>query len=180
MSRKNNNLRRESAASKYTINERIRATEVRVIEGLPAGIYSKEEALKEAEKLNFDLVLINANASPAVCKVVDFKKFLYEEKKSKKDSEKKQIKVVLKEVKFSPNIGDHDYEVKKRSVIKFLEQGNKVKASVFFKGRTIMFKDRGEIVLAKLATEIGKYGIPESVPKMESRNRMGFIIKSKK
>jgi len=180
LDRRNDNKRNNSAASKYTINDRIRATEVRVIEGLPNGIYSKEEALSEAKNLGFDLVLINANASPAVCKVVDFKKFLYEEKKRVKDSEKKQIKVVLKEVKFTPNIGDHDYDVKKKSVIKFLEKGNKVKASVFFKGRTIMFKDRGELILAKLAIEIEEYGIPESVPKMEARNRMGFIIKPKK
>jgi len=180
LSRVNNNNRSDSGSSKYTINEKIRASEVRVIEGLPNGVYSKEEALSEAKKLGLDLVLINANASPAVCKIVDFKKFIYQEKMKIKDLDRNQLKMVMKEVKFTPNIGDNDYEVKKKSVIKFLEKGNKVKASVFFKGRTIMFKDRGELILTKLAVEIEEYGIPEGVPKMEAKNRMGFIIKPKK
>lgn len=176
----NNKKTNDSAASKFIINDKIRATEVRVIDGLPNGIYSKDDALDEAKNLGLDLILINANTSPVICKVVDFKKFLYEEKKRVKNSEKKQIKIVVKEVKFTPNIGDHDYGVKKKSIIKFLERGNKVKASIFFKGRSIMFKDKGEIILSKLAIEIEDYGIPESIPKMESKNRMSFVIKPKK
>ena len=171
---------RKKFGSNYILNERIRAIEVRVVEGLPNGVYSKEEALSQAKELGLDLVLISENASPPVCKVVDLNKFLYQEKQRIKDQDKKQVKIVLKEVKFTPNIGEHDYEVKKRNVIKFLERGNKVKASVFFKGRTVVFKDRGELVLAKLAIEIEEYGIPEAMPKMESKNRMGFVIKPKK
>jgi len=154
---------------------------VRVVEGLPENdVYHTEDAIKQAKELGLDLVLISANASPPVCKVVDFSKFLYQEKQKTKEQQKNQIKVVVKEIKFTPNIGDNDYEVKKKKIIEFLEDGCKVKASVFFKGRNIMFKDRGELVLARLATDIEEYGVPENVPKMESRNRMGFIIKSKK
>ena len=164
----------------YITNESILANEVRVVEGIDVGIYTKKEALLEAERLGLDLVLITPNANPPVCKVVDFKKFLYEEKRKLREIDKNQSKVVIKEVKFTPNIGENDYEVKKKSVIKFLEKGNKVKVSVFFKGRNVMFKDRGEFILAKLATEIENYGVPESLPKMESNNRMGFTIKPKK
>jgi translation initiation factor IF-3 len=165
--------------SNYTINDRIRAEEIRVVEGLPVGIYSKKDALYEAKNLGLDLVLISAKATPPVCKVVDFKKFLYEEKKRKKEQEANQIKVIVKEVQFGPNIGEHDYETKKRNVIKFLSRGNKVKCIVFFKGRTIVYKDRGELVLARLATEVEEYGNPEAMPKMMGK-RMSFIIKPKK
>jgi len=176
----NSKNQKSSNSNSYIINEKIKSEEVRVVEGLDVGIYTKEEALSEAKNLGLDLVLISPNANPPVCKVVDFKKFLYEEKKKKKDLEKNQIKILIKEVKFTPNIGENDYEVKKKSVIKFLEKGNKVKASVFFKGRTVMFKDRGELILAKLATEIEEYGVPEDMPKMEAKNRMGFTIKPRK
>lgn len=180
MKKRNNRKKREKFGSKYIINEKIRAEEVRVVEGIPNDIYTKEEALRQARNLELDLVLISPNAKPPVCKIIDFGKFLYKEKQRIKEQEKNQVKVVVKEVKFTPNIGDHDYEVKKKNVVKFLERGDKVKASVFFKGRTIMYKDRGELVLLKLASEVEEYGIPENVPKMESRNRMGFVIKPKK
>jgi len=178
--KRNSTNKRNDRGNKYVINNNIRAREIRVVEGLEVGIYTKENALTEAENLGLDLVLITPDANPPVCKVIDFKKFLYEEKKKIKEREKNHVKVVIKEVKFTPNIGEHDYEVKKKSVIKFLKKGSKVKTSVFFKGRNIMFKDRGEFLLAKLATEIEEYGTPEEMPKMEARNRMGFTIKPKK
>jgi len=162
--------------SKYIINDKVRAREVRVVEGLESRVYSTEDALREAAALGLDLVVTNMNTSPLICKVVDFKKFLYEEKKRKKELESNQVKVIMKEVQFSPNIGEHDYETKKRNVVKFLERGNKVKCTVFFKGRTIMFKDKGELVLAKLATEIEDTGTPEAMPKLIGK-RMSFIIK---
>lgn len=179
MSKKNNRSRREIPGSKYTINNRIRAKEVRIIEGLPQGVYPIEKALKETEKLGLDLVATNLNTSPPICKVVDFKKFLYQEKQKSKDLKGKQNKIIVKEVQFSPNIGEHDYETKKKSVIKFLSKGNKVKCTVFFKGRMIIFKDKGELVLAKLASEIEEYGTPEAMPKMTGK-RMTFFIKPKK
>jgi len=166
-------------SSKYTINDRIRAIEVRVIEGLENGVYSKEDALRQAKDLGLDLVATNLNTSPPICKVVDFNKFLYQEKQKEKDLVKNQVKTIIKEVQFSPNIGEHDYETKKRNVMKFLEKGNKVKCTIFFKGRTIMFKEKGEYVLARLASEIEDCGTPESMPKLIGK-RMAFIIKPKK
>lgn len=181
MKKRSSRIRKEKLSDKYTLNDKIRAKQVRVVEGLSENnIYNIEDAIRQARELELDLVLINANASPPICKVIDFNKFLYKEKQKEKEQKKNQSKVVLKEIKFTPNIGDNDYEVKKKKIIEFLEDGFKVKASIFFKGRNIMFKDRGELILSRLAIDIEKYGIPENVPKMESRNRMGFIIKSKK
>lgn len=176
MNKRNNRGRREMPGSKYTINDRIRVTEVRVVEGLDQGVYSKEDALKQAEDLGLDLVAINLTTSPPICKVVDFKKFLYQEKQKAKDLVKNQVKIIVKEVRFSPNIGEHDYETKKKNVIKFLEGGNKVKCTIFFKGRSIMFKDKGEYILAKLASEVSDHGNPEAMPKLAGK-RMSFIIK---
>lgn len=177
--RKSSGNKRELPGSNYKTNEQIRFPEVRVVEGLYQGIYKTSEALQEAKRIELDLILINENANPPICKVMDFTKFLYNQKKAKKINEANQSKSTLKEVQFSPNIGEHDYEVKKKSVIKFLERGDKVKVSVFFKGRTIMFKDKGEYILAKLATEIETYGVPEALPKMNGKNLL-FIIKPKK
>jgi translation initiation factor IF-3 len=176
LSRGNNNNKREIPGSHYVKNEKIKYSEIRVIEGLEPGIYETKDALREAEKANMDLILISEKANPPVCKIVDFSKFLYEEKQRQKELKDKTLKIVVKEVQFTPNIGDNDYEVKKRSVIKFLEKGNKVKAIVIFKGRNIMFKDRGELILAKLATEIEDHGIPEEMPKLMGKN-MSFTIK---
>jgi translation initiation factor IF-3 len=180
LGKRNNRNQKRSNDNDYVINERIRTEEVRVVEGLDIGIYTKEEALAEARSLGLDLVLISPKANPPVCKVVDFKKFLYEEKKKKKDLERNQVKVVVKEQQFTPNIGENDYNVKKRKIEEFLEKGFKVKVTVFFKGRNIMFKDRGELLLAKLATELSDICVPEDVPKMQSRNKMGFMLKPKK
>lgn len=168
---------REDNRSKYKTNEQIKFPEVRIIEGLDKGIYKTSEAILEAENLGLDLILVTENAQPPVCKVMEFSKFLYQEKQREKEN--KSNKTVLKEVQFTPNIGENDYEVKKKSVIKFLQQGNKVKATVFFKGRTIMFKDKGTLVLTRLATEIEEYGTPESMPSLMGK-RMMFIIKPKK
>jgi len=170
---------RELPGSKYKINENIRFQEVRVIDGLPNGIYDTRDALREAQLLDLDLILISEKANPPVCKAMEFSKFIYEEKRRERELLKNQKKVVLKEIQFSPNIGEHDYETKKKNVIKFLQDGNKVKATVFFKGRTIMFKDKGELILSKLAVEIEEYGIPEALPKLMGKNMM-FILKPKK
>lgn len=175
----NKKIKGEKFGSNYKINNNIVQKEVRVVEGLDIGIYNTIDAISEAESLGLDLILINEKVNPPICKVMDFSKFLYEEKQREKDNLKNQKKTVLKEVQFSPNIGDNDYETKKKSVIKFLKDGNKVKVSVFFKGRTIMFKDKGELILAKLATEIEEHGIPECLPKLTGKNMM-FILKPKK
>jgi len=177
--RRNTGKRRNKPGSKYKTNEKIRATEIRVVEGLDNGIYDTSDALEQAKDLGLDLVMISEKANPPVCKVIDFRKFLYEEKKRKQEQKKKQTKVVMKEMRFTPNIGNNDFEVKKKKIIEFINEGNKVKATVFFKGRNIMFKDRGKKLLVQLADDISDIAIPESMPKLEGK-RMSFILKPSK
>ncbi len=126
-----------------------------------------------------DLVEISPNAVPPVCKILDYRKFLYNQKKKQKELKAKQSKVVLKEVRFGPNTDDHDFNFKLAHARKFLEEGNNVKAYVFFRGRTIVFKDRGEILLLKFAQELSDIGAVEQLPKLEGK-RMIIMINPKK
>ena len=142
-------------------------------------MYSLDEALKIADEKDLDLVEISPNATPPVCKVIDYKKFLYEQKKKQKELKSKQSKVVVKEIRFGPNTDDHDFNFKLNHARKFLEEGAKVKAYVFFKGRTIVFKDRGEILLLKFAQELDDLGALEQMPKLEGK-RMIIMINPKK
>lgn len=142
-------------------------------------VYSIEDALKLAEERELDLVEISPKADPPVCKIVDYKKFLYMQKKKQKELKAKQSKVVIKEIRFGPNTDDHDFQFKLKHAHKFLEEGSKVKAYVFFKGRTIVFKERGEILLLKFATELEEVGIVEQMPKLEGK-RMTMMINPKK
>ena len=136
-------------------------------------------ALKLAEENDLDLVEISPKADPPVCKVVDYKKFLYEQKKKQKELKSKQVKVVIKEIRMGPNTDEHDFNFKLNHAKKFLEEGAKVKAYVFFKGRTIIYKERGEILLLKFAQELEEYGIVEQMPKMEGK-RMIMMFNPKK
>ena len=131
--------------------------------------------MKVAEDLELDLVEISPKADPPVCKVVDYKKFLYDQKKKQKELKSKQIKVVVKEIRFGPNTDDHDFAFKLNHAKKFLQEGSKVKAYVFFKGRSIVFKDRGEILLLKLATELEEDGVVEQMPKLEGKKMIMMI-----
>lgn len=176
---RNNKGRRTNKGPKHKINDRISFPEIRVVEGLDEGIYDTSDALDQAMDLGLDLVLITEKANPPVCKVIDYKKFLYEEKKKKQEKEKNQVKVVVKEVRLSPNIGDHDFEVIKKRATGFLSDGNKVKVTLRFKGRNIMFKERGEQVMLRFADELSDLGVPESMPKMQGR-QMIFTLKPKK
>lgn len=142
-------------------------------------VYAIEDALKLAEERELDLVEISPKADPPVCKIVDYKKFLYMQKKKQKELKAKQSKVVIKEIRFGPNTDDHDFQFKLKHAHKFLEEGSKVKAYVFFKGRTIVFKERGEILLLKFATELEDVGIVEQMPKLEGK-RMTMMINPKK
>jgi translation initiation factor IF-3 len=135
--------------------------------------------LKLAEERELDLVEISPKADPPVCKIIDYKKFLYMQKKKQKELKAKQSKVVIKEIRFGPNTDDHDFQFKLKHAQKFLEEGSKVKAYVFFKGRTIVFKERGEILLLKFATELEEVGIVEQMPKLEGK-RMTMMINPKK
>lgn len=144
-------------------------------DNVEVGVYPIFKALQIAEEQELDLVEISPNAHPPVCKVMDYKKFLYEQKKREKEMKAKATKVVIKEIRFGPNTDDHDYEFKKRHGEKFLKEGAKLKAYVFFKGRSIVYKDQGEILLLRLATDLEEYGKVEQMPKLEGKRMTMFI-----
>lgn len=143
------------------------------------GVYPTTKALEIAEEQGLDLVEISPNAKPPVAKVMDYKKFLYEQKKREKNLKAKATKVVIKEIRFGPNTDDHDYEFKKNHGKKFLEEGAKLKAFVFFKGRSIVFKDQGEILLLRLAQDLEEVGKVEQMPKLEGKRMTMFIAPKK-
>lgn len=138
------------------------------------------DALKKAADADLDLVEISPNATPPVCKVIDYKKFLFEQKKRQKELKSKQVKVVIKEIRMGPNTEDHDFNFKLNHAKSFLSDGAKVKAYVFFKGRSIVFKDRGEILLLKFAQELEEYGTLEQMPKLEGKKMIMMINPKKK
>ena len=139
----------------YVINERIRAREVRLVgDNVEAGIYSIHDALKMAEEKGLDLIEISPNAAPPVCKILDYQKFLYQQKKRLKEQKAKSTKVVVKEIRFGPQTDDHDYNFKLKHAQGFLKEGAKVKAYVFFRGRSILFKEQGEVLLLRFANDL--------------------------
>ncbi len=144
------------------------------------GVYPVAEAKKLADDLELDLVEISPNAVPPVCKIIDYKKFVYEQKKREKTLKSKTTKVIIKEIRFGPQTDDHDYEFKKKHAIKFLSDGAKLKAYVFFKGRSIVYKDQGEILLLRLAQELEEYGKVEQMPRLEGKRMTMFIAPKKK
>ncbi len=173
-------VRREER-DEHKINELITAREIRlVMEGQEPKVMSVSDALRMAEEQELDLVEISPNAVPPVCKIMDYRKFVYTQKKKQKELKAKQSKVVIKEVRFGPNTDDHDFNFKLAHAKKFLEEGNKVKAFVFFRGRTIVFKDRGEILLLKFAQELADYGVVEQMPKLEGKKMIIMINPKKK
>ncbi len=139
------------------------------------GIYPLEEALKIADEQNLDLVEISPKADPPVCKILDYKKFLYDLRKKEKEIKKNTQKVVVKEIRFGPQTDEHDYEFKKKYAMKFLQEGNKVKAYVFFRGRSIIYKDQGELLLLRLAKELEELGKVEQLPKMEGKKMIMIL-----
>ncbi len=140
---------------------------------------SVRDALSLAKELELDLVEISPNADPPVCRIIEYKKFLYDQKKKQKEMKAKQQKVVVKEIRFGPNTDDHDFNFKLKHAKKFLEEGSKLKAYVFFRGRTIVFKERGEILLLKFAQELEEYGTVEQLPRLEGK-RMTVLFNPKK
>jgi len=172
------NFRRDRRPEpQHKVNERIRAAQVRVVgENVSEpGVYSLSEALKIADGLDMDLVEISPNADPPVCRVVDYQKFLYQQKKKQKEMKAKTTKIVVKEIRFGPNTDDHDYEFKMKHAQKFLEDGAKVKAFVFFKGRTILFKEKGEILLLRLAQDLEDVAKVEQLPRLEGKRMTMFL-----
>jgi translation initiation factor IF-3 len=182
---------REDERSKFRLNDQIRIPEIRLVgdnmdeisqvagKDIEAGVYNTRLVLDWARQLEMDLVEISPNADPPVVKIIDFNKFLYEKKKREKEIKAKAVKTVVKEIRFGPNTDEHDFEFKLRHAQGFLEEGAKVKAYVHFRGRTIVFKDRGELLLLRFLKELEDYGAAEALPKMEGR-RMTVIVQPKK
>ena len=166
----------------HRINNKIYGvSEVRVVgENIEQGVYPFSQALRMAEELGLDLVEISPTAVPPVCRITDYKKFLYDLKKKQKEIKAKAATVEMKEIRFGPNTDEHDLMFKTKHARKFLQEGHKVKAFVFFRGRSIVFKERGEILLLKFAQELEDVGIVESMPKLEGKRMIMFMIPKKK
>lgn len=157
----------------HRINEKIRVPQVRLVgDNVTVGVYPLEEARKIALQQELDLVEISPNADPPVCKVIDYKKFLYEKKRKEKEMKANAKQSEVKEIRFTPGTDDHDFDFKSKHAEKFLKDGNKVKAYVQFKGRAIMFKDRGELLLLKFAERLTEVGVLEGMPKMEGKRML--------
>ncbi|WP_262497387.1 translation initiation factor IF-3 [Olleya sp. 1-3] len=164
----------------HSINGKIRAEKVRLVgENVEVGIYTTKEAREFAREQELDLVEISPKAVPPVCKIMDYKKFLYEQKKREKALKSKATKVVIKEIRFGPQTDDHDYEFKKKHAEKFLKEGAKLKAFVFFKGRSIVFKEQGQILLLRLAQDLEEIGKVEQMPRLEGKRMTMFIAPKK-
>jgi len=160
----------------HRINERITAPVVRVVgENVESDIHPIKTALDMADRMGLDLVEIAPTANPPVCKIMDYKKFLYEQKKKQKEIKANAAKVVVKEIRLGPNTDDHDFNFKLKHAIKFLQEGAKLKVYVFFKGRTIIYKEKGELILLRFAQEIEEYGKVEQMPKMEGKRMIMFV-----
>ena len=176
---------------RFRVNEQIKIPEIRLVgdnleqvseavgKTIESGIYPTRKVLEWASMMELDVVEISPKANPPVCRIIDFNKFLYERKKKEKEIKSKTQKTVVKEIRFGPNTDDHDFEFKLRHAKKFLEEGAKVKAYVHFRGRTIVFKDRGQLLLLRFLKELEEYGSAEELPKMEGR-RMSVIVSPKK
>ena len=164
----------------HKINSKITAQEIRLVgDNVDVGVYSVNDALRMAREQELDLVEISPKASPPVCKILDYKKFLYEQKKRDKALKSKATKIVVKEIRFGPQTDEHDYQFKKKHAEKFLNEGAKLKAFVFFKGRSIIFKEQGQILLLRLAQDLEDIGKVEQMPQLEGKRMIMFIIPKK-
>ncbi len=164
----------------YRVNEQIRVREVRIVgDDVESMVLPTNKALQMAEQKGVDLVEISPNAQPPVCRLIDFSKFLYQQKKKQKEIKAKQVKVEIKEIRFGPQTDDHDYNFKLKHAQGFLNDGDKVKAYVFFKGRSILFKEQGEVLLLRFAADLEEYGKVESMPVLEGKRMTMFIAPKK-
>ena len=173
-------MRNDKLKDQYRINDRIRVPEVRLVgENVINGVYPIEKALQIAESHEMDLVEISPNADPPVCRITDYQKFLYQQKKRQKEQKAKSVRVVVKEIRFGPQTDDHDYNFKLRHAKEFLDEGAKVKAYVFFKGRSILFKEQGEVLLLRFANDLEEYAKLDQMPVLEGK-RMTIMLSPKK
>lgn len=165
--------------NQYRVNEQIRAREVRVVSDGESSVMPLRQALDLARQEGVDLVEISPNAQPPVCRLIDYSKFLYQQKKRQKEMKAKQVKVEVKEIRFGPQTGENDYNFKLKHAKEFLEEGNKVRAFVFFRGRSILFKEQGEMLLLRFANDLEEYGKVEQLPALEGK-KMAIIMSPKK
>lgn len=175
-------MKNDSLKSQYRINDQIRAKEVRIVgdETVEPKVYPIFQALKMAVDMELDLVEISPNAEPPVCRIIDYSKFLYQQKKRQKEQKAKQVKVNVKEIRFGPQTDDHDYNFKLKHAIGFLEDGDKVKAYVFFKGRSILFKEQGEVLLLRFANDLEDYAKVDQLPMLEGKRMTIFLSPKRK
>ena len=162
-------MKNDKMKNKFRVNEQIRAKEVRIVGDDGSSVVSVRQALEMAHQQGVDLVEISPNAQPPVCRLIDYSKFLYQQKKHQKEMKQKQVKVEVKEIRFGPQTDEHDYQFKLKHAIEFLNSGNKVRAYVFFKGRSILFKEQGEVLLLRFANDLEEIAKVEQLPKLEGK-----------
>ena len=164
----------------YRVGRQIRVPEVRIVgDGIESQVLPTREALQIAEDQGLDLVEISPNAQPPVCRIIDYSKFIYQQKKHQKEIKAKQVKIEVKEIRFGPQTDEHDYDFKLKHAKEFLSEGNKVKAYVFFRGRSILFKEQGEVLLLRFANDLEEYGKVEQMPKLEGKRMFLFLAPKK-
>lgn len=173
-------MKKDNIKQQYRVNEQIRVREVRIVgDGIESTVLPTFKALQLAEQKGVDLVEISPNAQPPVCRLIDYSKFIYQQKKHQKEMKAKQVKVDVKEIRFGPQTDDHDYNFKLKHAQEFLADGDKVKAYVFFKGRSILFKEQGEVLLLRFAADLEEIGKVEQMPKLEGKRMIMFIAPKK-
>ncbi len=165
--------------NQYRVNEQIHVREVRVVSDAGAEVMPTRKAMDMARQQGVDLVEISPNAQPPVCRLIDYSKFLYQQKKRQKEMKQKQVKVEIKEIRFGPQTDEHDYQFKLKHAQSFLEDGNKVRAYVFFRGRSILFKEQGEVLLLRFANDLEEYGKVEQMPKLEGKKMFLYLSPKK-
>lgn len=172
-------MKNDNSKNQYRVNEQIRVREVRVVSESGSSVMPTRQALDIAHSQGVDLVEISPNAQPPVCRIIDYSKFLYQQKKRAKEMKAKQVKVEVKEIRFGPQTDEHDYQFKLKHAKEFLEDGNKVRAYVFFRGRSILFKEQGEVLLLRFANDLEEFGKVEHMPSLEGKKMFIYIAPKK-
>ena len=172
-------MKTDKKQTQYRVNEQIRVREVRIVGESGSTVVPTKEALDMARQQGVDLVEISPNANPPVCRLIDYSKFLYQQKKRAKEMKAKQVKVEVKEIRFGPQTDEHDYQFKLKHAKDFLEEGNKVRAYVFFRGRSILFKEQGEVLLLRFANDLEEVGKVESMPSLEGKKMFLYLAPKK-
>lgn len=172
-------MKKDNQKNQYRVNGQIHVREVRVVSDDGSQVMPTRQALDLAHQQGVDLVEISPNAQPPVCRLIDYSKFLYQQKKRAKEMKQKQVRVEVKEIRFGPQTDDHDYQFKLKHAKEFLEEGNKVRAYVFFRGRSILFKEQGEVLLLRFANDLEEYAKVEQLPKLEGKKMFLFLAPKK-